>query len=54
LDRKRRKEAEFLVLGDVPNVAILGFLTYNESAKNRVINFGADATNVYIKSEFYF
>lgn len=54
LDRKRRKEAEFLVLGDISNQAILGYITYNENAKNRTINFGADATNVHIKSEFYF
>lgn len=54
LDRKRRKEAEFLVLGDVPHQAILGYITFNENAKNRLINFGADATNILIKSEFYF
>ncbi len=54
LDRKRRKEAEFLVLGDIPQEAILGFITYNENAKNTLINFGIDAANVQIKSEFYF
>jgi len=54
LDRKRRKEAEFLVLGDVSHEAILGFITYNELAKNRIINFGADTAIVHIKSEFYF
>ena len=54
LDLKRRKEAEFLVLGDIIKNAILGFLTYNENAKNRVINFGANAANVHIKPEFYF
>jgi hypothetical protein len=54
LDLKRRKEAEFLVLGDIIKNAILGFLTYNENAKNRVINFGANAAKVHIKPEFYF
>lgn len=54
LDRKRRKEAEFLVLSDIAQEAILGFITYNENAKNTVINFGADAANVHIKSDFYF
>lgn len=54
LDRKRRKEAEFLVLGDIAHDAILGYLTYNENAKNSVINFGADVANVHIKSDFYF
>lgn len=54
LDKKRRKEAEFLVLGDIAKEAILGFITYNENAKNTVINFGANAVNVHVKSEFYF
>lgn len=54
LDKKRRKEAEFLVLGDISLHAILGYITYNENAKNKIINFGADATNVLIKPEFYF
>lgn len=30
LDRKRRKEAEFLILGDIPSTAINGYLTYND------------------------
>lgn len=54
LDRKRRKEAEFLVLGDIANDAILGYLTYNENAKNRLINFGVNSSNVHVKPEFYF
>lgn len=54
LDRKRRKEAEFLVLGDIATDAILGYLVYNENAKNTVIDFGVDATKVHIKADFYF
>lgn len=54
LDLKRRKEAEFLVLGDIASEAILGYLTYNENAKNRLLAFGANATNVHIKNDFYF
>jgi hypothetical protein len=54
LDRKRRKEAEFLVLGDISQEAILGYITYNEYAQNRVINFGANTNKILIKSEFYF
>lgn len=54
LDKKRRKEAEFLVLGDISLHAILGYITYNENAKNKIITFGADAINVLIKPEFYF
>lgn len=54
LDRKRKKESEFLVLGDVPKEAILGYITYNEKAKNRALNYGANAENVHIKPEYYF
>ncbi len=54
LDKKRRKEAEFLVLGDIPSEAILGYLTYSERAKNKLINFGIDPSKVHIKSNYYF
>ncbi len=54
LDRKRRKEAEFLVLGGIAQEAILGFITYSESAKNKVIALGADMAKVHIKSDYYF
>lgn len=54
LDLKRRKEAEFLVSGDIASEALLGYLTYNENAKNRIITLGANAANVHIKNDFYF
>lgn len=52
LDLKRRKEAEFLVLGDIASEGILGFLVYNQIAKNRLIDLGVE--NVHIKTNFYF
>lgn len=54
LDLKRRKEAEFLVLGDIPIEGLLGFLVYNQNALNRMIQFGLDTEKVHIKSAFYF
>lgn len=54
LDLKRRKEAEFLVLGDIAPEAILGFIVYNEAAKNTLLEFGAAANRVVIKQEYYF
>ena len=54
LDLKRRKEAEFLVLGDIDIEGVLGFLVYNQNAQNRMIDFGADTSKVHIKSSFYF
>jgi hypothetical protein len=54
LDLKRRKEAEFLVSGDISIETILGFITYNEIAKKKLVNFGADETKVLIKPDYYF
>lgn len=54
LDCKRKKEAEFLVLGDIPLQAILGYLTYNEAAKNKLISFGFDESIVHVRPTYYF
>lgn len=54
LDRKRRKEAEFLVLGDIKTEAILSFLVYNENAKKKLVGFGATNTSIHIRPDFYF
>lgn len=54
LDRKRRKEAEFLVLGDIPKTAILGYITFNESAKSKLVSYGVNESIILIKSEYYF
>lgn len=54
LDRKRRKEAEFLVLGDISTKAISGFLVFNEAARNKLIDFGATSSRVLIKPNYYF
>lgn len=54
LDKKRRKEAEFLVLGDIPINAVLGYLVSNENSRERMIDFGVDTASVFVKSDFYF
>jgi hypothetical protein len=54
LDRKRRKESEFLVLGDIAIDAILGYIVSNENAKNKLINFGVNANDIVIKHSYYF
>lgn len=54
LDLKRRKEAEFLILGDLPLHVIGGYLVYNEDTKNRLIDFGVKEREIVIKPEFYF
>lgn len=54
LDRKRRKEAEFLVLGDIPREAILGFITYSEAAKKILSNFGMNEALIHVQPAYYF
>lgn len=54
LDKKRRKEAEFLVLGDIAIGGILGYSTYNENAKNKIINWGLNKDSIAIRPDFYF
>ena len=54
LDLKRRKEAEFLVLGDIPATAVLGYLVYNEMGKQKLINFGVNEALIYIHPQSYF
>ncbi|HOF45642.1 MAG TPA: DUF4433 domain-containing protein [Bacteroidales bacterium] len=54
LDLKRRKEAEFLVLGDIPTNAILGYVVYNQNSKNKLIKYGIDTAYIFINHEYYF
>ena len=53
LDLKRRKEAEFLILGDVPSEAILGFAAFNESAQKQIANFSPQQP-IIIRPNYYF
>lgn len=54
LDLKRRKEAEFLILDDLPANKILGFVVYNETSKNKLQEMGVDAQLVHVNSNYYF
>lgn len=54
LDLKRRKEAEFLILGDLPLTAILGYAVYNASAKEKLVDLGIENDKVVVKPEYYF
>jgi hypothetical protein len=56
-DRMEKKQAEFLVHQFVPVEAILGIAVYNETAKERAVQFIASAgldIPVKIKANFYF
>lgn len=54
LDLKRRKEAEFLVKGDIAPSALLGYLVYNQEAKNELLTFGVQEANIWVRPNFYF
>ena len=54
LDLKRRKEAEFLVHGDIPRSAVLGFVVYNEEAKQQLLNSGVPEKQIHINPNYYY
>ena len=54
LDKKRRKQAEFLVNGDLPIEVILGYVVYNENAKNQLVAMGIEEKKIKILSTYYF
>ncbi|KUJ57576.1 type II toxin-antitoxin system toxin DNA ADP-ribosyl transferase DarT [Chryseobacterium aquaticum] len=54
LDKKRRKEAEFLIHNDIDIAAILGYVVYNENAKKRMTDFGVNESQISVKSNYYF
>ena len=54
LDLKRRMQAEFLLLGDLPFASILGFVVRNEAAKNQLLGFGVPEQQIRIRTNAYF
>lgn len=52
-DLKRKKEAEFLVDGDIPTSAITGFVVYNQAAEQILLRFGVTQP-IAIRTNFYF
>jgi len=51
---KRRKEAEFLVLGDISPIGILGYIVCNEASKSKMMSFGIEEVKIHIKPDYYF
>lgn len=54
LDKKRRKEAEFLVETDMPPSAIGAFVVYNQTAKDRLVELGVNLEKIFTISQNYF
>lgn len=53
-DRKRRKESELLLDGDLPGTCILGYVCYNEQAKNQLMSLGIVEEKIAVRSNYYF
>lgn len=53
-DLKRRKQAEFLLMGDLPISAIRGYIVYDEPAKTILVRLGINPERVLVKPDFYF
>ena len=54
LDLKRRKEAEFLMEGDLPFSSILGFLAYDIAAQQQMMEYGFSPDKIHLYPNFYF
>ena len=54
LNLKRKKQAECLILGDVPPDFIIGYGCYNIIAKNRLIDIGVDEAKIKVIENCYF
>jgi hypothetical protein len=54
LNIKRKKQAEFLVLGDLPPDLIVGFGCFDEKAQNKLISFGIAESKIKIIPKAYY
>lgn len=51
---KRKKQAEFLVEGNVSREYIIGFVCYNQTAKDRLIQMGVNEEKIKIYPKAYY
>lgn len=54
LDKKRRKEAEFLLECDLPPEYLLGFICYNQKAKTTVEMLNLGNYKIVVRPDYYF
>jgi hypothetical protein len=54
LNIKRKKQAEFLVSGDLSPDHVVGFGCYNESAKNKLISLGVPEEKIKVIPQSYY
>ncbi|MDR1524681.1 MAG: DUF4433 domain-containing protein [Tannerella sp.] len=54
LETKRKKQAEFLVADDIAPQNLCGFVCYNETAGNRLVEMGVDSDKIKVYSPAYY
>lgn len=54
LDKKRRKEAEFLVQRDLPRETLHCFVVYDEPSRSKLIALGIPSEKILVKPNCYF
>ena len=54
LNLKRKKQAEFLILNDVPADTIIGFGCYNNTAKEILVNLGVAENRIKVIPKAYY
>lgn len=54
IDLKRRKQAEFLVLNDIPSNYIVGYICYNNDAKTQLLSMNIDDNKIKICPTAYY
>lgn len=54
LDKKRRKEAEFLIGSDIPLSAITNFVVVNATAKTTLENLGVPSNLILVRGDCFF
>jgi len=54
LDIKRRKQAEFFVNNDFPPDFLIGFVCYNETARQKLIKIGVAEQSIRVKPNAYY
>ncbi|MBR2300833.1 MAG: DUF4433 domain-containing protein [Bacteroidaceae bacterium] len=54
IDLKRRKEAELLIKTELPKEYIVGYIVYNNKAKEQLVSYGINENRISIKPNYYF
>lgn len=54
LDLKRRKEAELLVKEDIEPLLVCGYVVYDTSARQRLVDTGIPVNKIVVRPNYYF